>query len=53
MRARLRSLAAVLFRRTRWEQEMRDELDFHVRERADALVAEGLLPDEALRRAPR
>lgn len=51
MRARLRLLLAVLFRRARWEQELRDELDFHVRERADALVAEGLGPDEALRRA--
>jgi putative ABC transport system permease protein len=51
VRARLRSLFAVLFRRTRWEQDMRDELDFHVRERADALVAQGVRPDEALRRA--
>ena len=51
MTARIRSWAAVLLRRDRWEQQMRDELDFHVRERADALAAEGLPPDEALRRA--
>jgi predicted permease len=30
---------------------MRDELDFHVRERADALAAQGTAPDEALRRS--
>lgn len=51
MRAQLRSLLAVLFHRTRCKEEMRDELDFHIRERADALVAEGVPPDEALRRA--
>jgi macrolide transport system ATP-binding/permease protein len=51
MRAQLRSLTSLLFRRESWEQHMRDELDFHVRERADALAAEGVPPDEALRRA--
>jgi macrolide transport system ATP-binding/permease protein len=51
MTARIRSWAAVLLRRDTWEQQMRDELDFHVRERADALVAEGVPPAEALRRA--
>jgi macrolide transport system ATP-binding/permease protein len=51
MRAQLRSLTSVLFRRGSWEQHMRDELDFHVRERADTLAAEGVPPGEALRRA--
>lgn len=51
MRARLRSLTSVLFRRASWEQQMRDELDFHLRERADTLAAGGLSPEEALRRA--
>jgi predicted permease len=51
VRARLRSWAGILLRRARWEQEMREELDFHVRARAEDLAAAGVAPDDALRRA--
>ncbi|MCC6929018.1 MAG: ABC transporter permease [Gemmatimonadaceae bacterium] len=37
--------------RGRIERDVADELDFHLRERAEALVASGFAPDEALRQA--
>jgi hypothetical protein len=40
-----------LFRRIRTESEMEDELDLHIRNRADALERSGLPSAEALRRA--
>jgi macrolide transport system ATP-binding/permease protein len=52
VRAQLRSLTSVLFRRSSWEQQMRDELDFHLRQRAEAIAAaEGVPREDALRRA--
>jgi predicted permease len=41
----------MVFRRTQWERDLRDEFDFHVEARADALERDGLTRDEALRRA--
>ena len=51
MLARLRSLAAMIFRRSQWERDLRDEFNFHIEERADALERTGLARDEARRRA--
>ena len=51
MWARLRSFATMIFRRSQWERDLRDELDCHIGERADALEREGLTRDEAIRRA--
>src|SRR6187397_2822480 len=51
MLSRLRSLARMIFRRGRWEDDLADELAFHVEERASHYAAEGLSPEEALRRA--
>lgn len=48
---RLKSFATMIFKRSIWEQELRDELAFHIEARADALEREGLSRDEALRRA--
>jgi putative ABC transport system permease protein len=48
---RLRSLGAVLFRRNRFEDAMRDELQFHIEAYADDLVAAGVPRAEAERRA--
>src|SRR4029453_16744599 len=48
---RLRSLGAVLFRRDRFEDAMRDELQFHIEAYADDLVAAGMPRAEAERRA--
>lgn len=42
---------ATVFRRTRFEREIADELAFHLRERADELQRRGLSPQAALRRA--
>ena len=49
--ARLRSLVAALVRGRRLEQDMEDEWRFHVEARADALAAEGMPRDEAVRQA--
>jgi predicted permease len=50
--ARIRSLASALWRRSRLENEMADELDFHIASRADDLMARhGLDRGEAMRRA--
>src|SRR5687768_10882054 len=46
-----RSLGRALLRRSRMEREMDDEMWFHVEARAADLVARGLSPDEAARRA--
>ena len=51
MWARLRSFAVMLFRRSQWERDLRDEFDFHVEARADALERGGVTRDEARRRA--
>src|SRR5262245_60819409 len=51
MLARLRSAARMIFGRSRWEQDLRDELQFHVDERASDLAGKGLQRPEALRRA--
>ena len=48
---RLRSLGAVLVRRGRFEDAMRDELQFHIEAYADDLVAAGVPRAEAERRA--
>src|SRR4051812_13623571 len=51
MLARLRSLAAMLFRRDRFEHEMRDEVRFHIDARVEDLMREGLSRADAERRA--
>lgn len=51
MLVRLRSFARMIFRRSRWEEETRDEIRFHIEQRAEDLVRSGLPRDEALRRA--
>jgi putative ABC transport system permease protein len=49
--ARLRSFMAALLRGHIIEREMEDEWRFHVDSRADALAAEGVPRDQAVRRA--
>jgi predicted permease len=49
--ARLRSFTTALVRGRKFEREMEDEWRFHVETRADALAAEGVPRDEAVRRA--
>ena len=44
MWARLRSFARMVFRRTQWERDLRDEFECHLEERADALERAGLTP---------
>ena len=51
MLARLRSIAAALFRRDRFEQAMTDELRFHIDACAADLERRGVAPAEARRRA--
>ena len=41
----------MIFRRSRWEEELKEELQFHLETRADALVRAGLSHEEAMRRA--
>jgi len=49
--AKMRSLCSSLWRRADMEQEMAEELQFHLEARADELVARGLSPHEARRQA--
>ena len=49
--ARLRSFMAALVRGRTIERDMEDEWRFHVEARADALAAEGVPRDQAVRRA--
>ena len=51
MFARLRSLAKVAFGRDRLEDDMEEEMRFHVEQQADDLVQRGVPRDEARRRA--
>ena len=51
MWARLRSFATMIFRRSQWERDLRDEFEFHLQERADALERTGLSRSEAMRHA--
>ncbi len=52
LRAKLRSLAAVLRRRPQFEDEMAQELQFHIEARADDLMSQSSITrKEALRRA--
>lgn len=51
MWARLRSFATMVFRRSKWERDLRDEFECHLEERADTLEREGLTREEARRRA--
>ena len=51
MWTRLRLRLAALFRRTRFEHELDDELAFHLRARADEWERRGLSPPAARRRA--
>ena len=51
MLARLRSVARMIFRRSRWEQDLKDELQFHIEERVEHLAGTGLPREEAIRRA--
>jgi predicted permease len=51
MWSRLRSFAAALLGRDRFEREMRDEVRFHIEARAEDLARQGLPPAEAMRRA--
>jgi predicted permease len=51
MLARLRSLARDIFRRTRMERDMAAELQFHLDQRIEDLVRQGVQPEEAGRRA--
>ena len=48
---RLQSFLTALFQRTRFEREMTAELEHHVAERTEDLVARGALPGDAARRA--
>ncbi|MEO7158489.1 MAG: ABC transporter permease, partial [Vicinamibacterales bacterium] len=51
MWARLRSFAQMVFGRTQWERDLRDEFECHLEERADALEKAGLEREDARRRA--
>lgn len=51
MRGSVRLWIALLLRRSHWERELREELEFHIRARADHLTADGVPPEQALRRA--
>src|SRR4051812_27841850 len=48
---RLRSLTRVLRARNQFEQEMSEELRFHIEQYTNELIEKGLSPDEAARRA--
>ena len=51
MLGRLASLGKTVFRRSQLEQEMAEELRFHIEERADHLIRTGMTRKEALRQA--
>ena len=51
MLARLRALASALFRRQRFEESMRDEIQFHIDAYTEDLVRGGVPRSEAERRA--
>ena len=51
MLAHLRSVASMIFRRSSWEQDLSDEVLFHIEQRAEHLASTGLARQEALRRA--
>lgn len=51
MLRRLRSTFAALLRRTRFEHDMADEIRFHLEARTSDLIAAGVDPKEAARRA--
>src|SRR4029453_10555199 len=41
----------MIFRRSRWEEELKEELQFHIEARAYSLISTGVPRDEALRQA--
>ena len=41
----------MIFRRSRWEEELKEELQFHIEARADSLGGTGVPREEAIRRA--
>jgi predicted permease len=49
MWARLKSFATMIFRRSLWERDLREELEFHIEERAAALERTGLARQDAVR----
>ena len=51
LRARLRSWARILFRRSRMDTQLNDELRFHIDTHAEDLVRAGLTRQEAVRQA--
>ena len=51
MMARLQSWWSALVHRSRFEDEMRAEMQFHVQARLDDLIAGGMRRDEAERQA--
>ncbi len=51
MLARLRSVARMIVGRSRWEQDLKDELQFHIEQRVEHLAGAGLPREEAIRRA--
>ena len=51
--ARARSLYRGVFHRAQLEQEMREEFQHHLAERAETLVGDGLTPDAAIAQARR
>ncbi|MDF2771831.1 MAG: MacB-like periplasmic core domain protein [Geminicoccaceae bacterium] len=53
LEARARAMYRALFHRARVEQEMREEFQHHLAERAETLVRAGLTPDAANARARR
>jgi predicted permease len=53
MVARLRSLVWMVFRRARWEDDLGEELQFHIEARADDLEQRGLTRADALAQARR
>ncbi len=51
MLRKFRSLIGDIFRRSRFERDMTEELQFHLDRRTEDLIASGLSPEEATRRA--
>src|SRR3954447_14721177 len=49
--SRIGNSARTILHRSRLENEMQTEMEFHIQSHAEELVREGLSPEEALRRA--
>lgn len=51
MLARLRSLSRMIFRRTAWEEELSDEIQFHIEQRSKDIQRSGVAATQAVRQA--